>query len=89
MYLHLGGQTMVKLRDIVAILDLETTSVSKKTKDFLKINEKNNKILNVSEDIPKSYVICSKNGSTKIYISQISSSTLLKRAEQEILQGVD
>ncbi len=89
MYLHLGGQTMVKLRDIVAILDLETTSVSKKTKDFLKINEKNNKILNVSEDIPKSYVICSENGSTKIYISQISSSTLLKRAEQEILQGVD
>ncbi len=85
MYLHLGGQTMVKLRDIVAILDLETTSVSKKTKDFLRINEKNSKILNVSEDIPKSYVICSENGSTKIYISQMSSSTLLKRAEQEIL----
>ncbi len=85
MYLHLGGQTVVKLRDIVAILDLETTSVSKKTKEFLRINENNGKILNVSEDIPKSYVICSEKGKTKIYVSQMSSSTLLKRAEQEIL----
>lgn len=85
MYLHLGGQTVVKLRDIVAILDLETTSVSKKTKEFLRINENNGKILNVSEDIPKSYVICSEKGKTKIYVSQMSSSTLLKRAEQEML----
>ena len=81
MYLHLGGQTMVKQRDIVAILDLETTSVSKKTKEFLRINERNGVVENISEDIPKSYVICNENGRTKIYISQISSATLLKRVE--------
>ena len=81
MYLHLGGQTVVKERDIVAILDLETTSVSKKTKEFFKINEKNGLMENISEDIPKSYIICNENGNTKIYISQISSATLLKRTE--------
>lgn len=81
MYLHLGGQTMVKQRDIVAILDLETTSVSKKTKEFLRINERNGVVENISEDIPKSYIICNENGRTKIYISQISSATLLKRVE--------
>ncbi len=82
MYLHLGGQTVVKKKDIVAILDLETTSVSKKTKEFLHINEKNGLMENISEDIPKSYIICSENGNTKIYISQMSSATLLKRIEQ-------
>lgn len=82
MYLHLGGQTVVKKKDIVAILDLETTSVSKKTKEFLQINEKNGIMENISEDIPKSYIICSENGNTKIYISQMSSATLLKRIEQ-------
>lgn len=82
MYLHLGGQTVVKTENIVAILDLETTSVSKKTKEFLKINEKNGVISNISDDIPKSYVICNEEGAVKIYISQLSSSTLLKRTEQ-------
>lgn len=72
---------MVKQRDIVAILDLETTSVSKKTKEFLRINEKSGVVENISEDIPKSYVICNEKGKTKIYISQISSATLLKRVE--------
>ena len=81
MYLHLGGQTVVREKDIVAILDLETTSVSKKTKEFLKINEKMGHMENISDDIPKSYVICNENGNTKIYISQISSATLLKRTE--------
>lgn len=81
MYLHLGGQTVVRESDIVAILDLETTSVSKNTKEFLKINEKKGLMENISEDIPKSYVICSDGENTKIYISQISSATLLKRTE--------
>lgn len=81
MYLHLGGQTMVKTESIVAILDLETTSVSKKTKEFLRANEKNGVIKNISEDIPKSYVICEDNGTAKIYITQMSSATLLKRIE--------
>lgn len=81
MYLHLGGQTMVKQKEVVAILDLETTSVSKKTKEFLRISEKNGVLINISDDIPKSYVICSQKGKVVIYISQISSTTLLKRIE--------
>lgn len=72
---------MVKLRDIVAILDMETTSVSKKTREFLRNGEKKGIVINVSEDIPKSYIICNENGVDKIYISQISSATLLKRVE--------
>lgn len=82
MYLHIGGQSMVKQNDIVAILDMETTSVSKKTREFLRECEKRGQVVNVAEDIPKSYILCSENGKDKVYISQISSATLLKRSEE-------
>ena len=82
MYLHIGGQSMIKNSDIVAILDMETTSVSKKTREFLRECEKRGQVVNVAEDIPKSYILCNENGEDKIYISQISSATLLKRSEE-------
>ena len=80
MYLHLGGDVSVKIKNIVAIMDLETTSVSKITKEFLKIAQKSDSVVNVNEELPKSYVIISDDEKTKVYISPISSQTLLKRA---------
>ena len=82
MYLHIGGQSMIKQSDIVAILDMETTSVSKKTREFLRECERRGQVVNVAEDIPKSYILCNENGGDKVYISQISSATLLKRSEE-------
>lgn len=83
MYLHLGGDISVKIKNIVAIMDMETTSVSKITKDFLKIAQKSNWVVNVNdEELPKSYVITSENDETRVYISPISSQTLLKRANK-------
>ena len=73
---------MIKNSDIVAILDMETTSVSKKTREFLRECERRGQVVNVAEDIPKSYILCNENGEDKIYISQISSATLLKRSEE-------
>ena len=77
MYLNIGGNAMIKYNDIVAILDMETTSISKKTREFFKECERRGQVVNVAEDIPKSYILCGD----KIYISQISSATLLKRVE--------
>lgn len=79
MYLHLGGDISVNIKNIVAIMDLETTSVSKITKEFLNYVQKNNSVINVNEELPKSYVI-TYDKSTKVYVSPISSQTLLKRA---------
>lgn len=86
MFLHLGGDTVVNAEDIIAIMDMETTSVSKITREYLTYAERNNDIINVSFfDLPKSYVIV-KSGvggkERKIYISPISSVTLHKRANR-------
>ena len=85
MFLHLGSDISVKTKNIIAIMDLETSSVSKITKEFLKKLKKEN-IINVkSDELPKSYVITEENGENKIYISPISSRTLNKRAENKIM----
>lgn len=80
MYLHLGQDTVVKVSDIVGIFDLENTSLSKHTRQFLTHAEKDHRVFNVSYEIPKSFIVCENAGKVTIYISQISTQTLLRRS---------
>ena len=80
MYIHLGNNVMLPTNEIIGIFDLENTSISKRTRDFLKKAEKNKKVITISYDLPRSFVIAGKSQKdVKVYISQISSTTLLKR----------
>ncbi|MBR3781007.1 MAG: DUF370 domain-containing protein [Clostridia bacterium] len=80
MYLHLGMDKVITFDEIIGIFDLDTTTVSKRTRDYLAKAEKAGIVENVCYDIPKSFIVCrDKNGNEKVYISQISSTTLLKR----------
>ena len=82
MYLHLGQETVVMQDDIIGIFDLDNTTVSKVTRDYLSKAEKRKQVVNVSFELPKTFVLTNnKTDGNKIYISQISSSTLLKRVD--------
>lgn len=81
MYLHLGQDTVVTLSDIVGIFDLDTSTISKCSRRFLADAQKSGRVVNVSEEMPKTYIVChDKEGKQTVYISQISSATLRKRA---------
>ena len=67
MYLHLGQNTV------------ENSSLGKSTRRYLSEAEKQGKVVNVSMELPKSFVVCEEREGTKVYISQISSATLRKR----------
>ncbi len=82
MFLHVGGDIVLPLKEIVAILDLETASISKDTKNFLNGVQKAGMIETISEDLPKSFIIVEKDGKNIVYLSHISSATLQKRAGQ-------
>ena len=86
MYLHLGKGTVVNTAEIVAIFDLDITSQSYLTRRYLSMAEKSGQVVNASEDIPKSFVICERDGKRTLYLSQMSSATLLKRAEADTVQ---
>ncbi|MBR4949912.1 MAG: DUF370 domain-containing protein [Clostridia bacterium] len=79
MYLHLGQEIVVNQNDIVAIFDMDTATISKHTRDFLKKAEEKKIVFNISDNIPNSVVVCTIMGSEVVYISQISSQTLYKR----------
>lgn len=81
MYLHLGQEIVVKHRDVVGIFDLEKTTLSKATKDFLAQATKEGCVVTVSYEMPKSFVVVLEDGKNMVYISQISAATLKKRAE--------
>ncbi len=83
MYLHLGKDTVINDNDIIGIFDLDTSTVSRHTRKYLSFAEKKGETVTVSYELPKSFVVCAKPKSKnkKIYISQISPLTLLKRSE--------
>lgn len=80
MFLHIGGDVVIPLNTIIAILDIESTTISKDTKDFLTIAEEEGFIDSISEDLPKTFIITETDKKSKIYLSPISSVTLQKRA---------
>ena len=79
MYLHLGENTGVRTDNIIGIFDMDTSTISKWTKDYLSNATKNKRVINVSMELPKSFVVCNENNEIKVYVSQISSQTLMKR----------
>lgn len=80
MFLHIGGDVVVPLKNVIAIFDIESTTVSKDTKEFLRIAEEEGFIESISDDIPKSFIITETDKKSKIYLSPISSVTLQKRS---------
>ncbi len=82
MYLHLGADTVVNTKNIIAFLDLESTSMSANSREFLKIVEEEGFVRNVSEEIPKTVVLCEIDGQSVVYITNISSKALAGRTER-------
>jgi len=81
MYLHLGQDVLVREKNVVAILDLETTTtISRITKDFLKIAEEGGRVKDVAPgQIPKSFVIYKNGEQDIVYITNLSAKALLGR----------
>ena len=81
MYLHLGQETVIKTSDIIGIFDLDNTTISKGTKKLLAKAQQEGQVINVTDELPKTFVLCSGVSGNKVYISQISSATLRKRTK--------
>lgn len=84
MFLHLGSDVVVSLKEVIAIFDLEGTSISKRTREFLDASQKKGIVIDVSKyDLPKSYILCKKNKNVYLYISPLSAATIYKRANDK------
>lgn len=85
MYLHLGSGALVRTESIIGVFDLDNSSQSHITRKYLSAAEKAGQVINVAEDIPKSFVVCRDEKGMKVYLSQMASQTLLKRSQENFL----
>ena len=78
MYLSIGNDMAVRDKSIVGIFDLDNTSVSKRTQTFLNKAEAEGQVV-PCDDLPKSFVLTSEYGMSRVYLTSLNVSTLEKR----------
>lgn len=87
MYLHIGQNEIIPERRVIGIFDLDKCSTSKRTRDYLSAAEEEGVVLDVSGDLPKSFVVCDHPYHPQIvYLSQLNTSTLKNRSESRKLE---
>lgn len=86
MFIHLGNNVVIPAGEIIGVFDLEVTTTTKETREFLKIAEEEGFVTSVSaENLPKSFVVTEKQKQSVIYLSPISAATLRKRINKNKL----
>lgn len=85
MYLHLGDEFIIPYRTIVGIFDLDAVTVTKTGRTFLQGAERAGRLYSISENLPKSFIVCMEDGRETVYTSPISAATLNRR----ISRGID
>ena len=78
MYLSIGNDMAVRETSIIGIFDMDNTSTSKRTRQFLKMAEKEGQVV-PCDDLPKSFVLTAEYGLARVYLTSLSSYTLEKR----------
>ena len=81
MFIHIGLDKVIRSGEVLGIFDLDNTTVSKVTRDYLSAAQKNGQVTDVCTDLPKSFVVCAEKTGQTVYITQLNTSTLLKRAK--------
>ena len=78
MYLSIGNDMAVRENSIIGIFDMDNTSTSKRTREFLNKAEKDGLIL-PCDDLPKSYILTAEYGLSRVHLTSLNSYTLEKR----------
>ena len=79
--IHLGKNETVHIKNVIGFFDIDGATESETTKDFLKKNEKEYKIINLLYDLPKCFVLTSdkESGNENVYMLSNSVETEIKR----------
>ena len=78
MYLSIGNDMAVREKSIIGIFDMDNTSTSKRTREFLNKSEREGEVV-PCDDLPKSFVLTAEYGLNRVYLTSLGSATLEKR----------
>lgn len=77
-YLHIGNNYSVDVREIIGIFDMDNTTITSYTKKLLDTAQANKTLFLATYELPKTFIITKD----RVYISQLAASTLKKRLEK-------
>ena len=83
MYLHIGNGKNIKKKKIIGIFDMDSSTFSQITREFLAVAEKRKRTEYRDNDIPKSFVLTQEGRYDRVIMSKISSAGLKSRCEGE------
>ena len=78
MYLNIGNDMAVRDKSVIGIFDMDNTSTSKRTREFLDKAEREGQVV-PCDDLPKAFLLTQEYGMDRIYLTTLSSATLEKR----------
>ena len=78
MYLSLGNDMAVRESSIIGIFDMDNTSTSARTRLFLEKAERMGEVVSC-DDLPKSFVLTTEYGFSRVHLTALSTQTLEKR----------
>ena len=85
MYINIGTELLIKDNDILGIFDLDNTTVSKSTREYINSSAKKGECITISiEELPKSFIVTTKDDKKEIYISPLNTSTIFKRIKWKV-----
>lgn len=79
MFVNIGANTIIKKKDIVAVFDIETTTGSETTREYLRRSNKRSEIVTLTEDLPRAMVLCNSRNGMALYITDVSSAAIKRR----------
>lgn len=82
MYLNIGNNKNIRIKNIFGIFDADATTVSPVTRQYLAAAERRGAVGSAGEEIPKSFVVYRDRHGMCVCFSQFSAASLQKRIDE-------
>lgn len=78
MYLSIGNDMAVRESSLIGIFDLDNTTTSRRTREFLEAAEKEGQVVPCDE-LPKAFLLTAEYGLPRVYLTALNPRTLERR----------
>ena len=73
MFVHIGENKVIRKKDIALMLDMDSSTVSIHTRNFLNKAQKEKRVIALGYDLPKSFIVTKDD---KVYLSPFNIATI-------------
>ena len=82
MYIPIGLDFSVRDSAVIGVFDLDNTSWSARTREFLAQAEKNGQAVDAADELPKSFLVAAEYGQTRVYLTKYNAAILQRRLQE-------